>query len=153
MFSQISVDSPVPAIVIAQCWSGSGRNQFRQDRDAWDLLYKDRSAYQAVKSRIGREVLKNLEQRFPRMKGKLELLDVVSPKTYERYCNAYRGSFMPFMMTPEGKILDRPGTVRGISNLPLSGQRLQPPGGLPVAALTGKDTVMRICRRERQPFR
>jgi len=34
----------------------------------------------------------------------------------------------------------------------LSGQWLQPPGGLPTALITGKDTVMRICKREKVKF-
>jgi phytoene desaturase len=128
-------------------------NQFGGDWEAWERLYSDRPAYRAEKARIGREVLENLEQRFPEMRGKLEVLDVVSPKTWERWCNAHRGAFMSFMMTTKGKMLDHPGTIRGIPNLFLSGQWLQPPGGLPVAAVTGKDTVMRICRREKQEFR
>ncbi len=127
-------------------------NQFGEEWEAWERLYRNRPAYRAEKSRIGRGVMENLEQRFPEMKGKLEVLDVVSPKTYERWCNAHRGAFMPFMMTPEGKMLEHPGTIRGLSNLFLSGQWLQPPGGLPVAAVTGKDTIMRICRREKQEF-
>ena len=128
-------------------------NQFGNDWEAWEELSRRRPDYLAEKSRIGRAVLENLEQRFPKMQGKLELLDVATPKTYERYCNAHRGAFMPFMMTPKGRMLDHPGTVRGVSNLFLSGQWLQPPGGLPVAAVTGKDTIMRICRREKIEFR
>lgn len=127
-------------------------NQFAEDWEAWEKLSRDRSAYLAEKARIGQAVRENLERRFPEMKGKLEVLDVVTPKTYERWCNAHRGAFMSFMMTPRGRMLDHPGTIKGISNLFLSGQWLQPPGGLPVAAVTGKDTIMRICRREKREF-
>ena len=127
-------------------------NQFAEDWEAWEKLSRDRAAYLVEKARIGEAVRENLEQRYPEMKGKLEVLDVVTPKTYERWCNAHRGAFMAFMMTPGGRMLDHAGTVKGVSNLFLSGQWLQPPGGLPVAAVTGKDTIMRICRREKREF-
>ena len=127
-------------------------NQFHDDYEAWNVLSRDREAYRREKQRIGTAVLGATQKRFPEMKDKLTLLDVVTPKTYERYCNAYRGAFMPFMLTTAGKMLDHPGKVKSLKNLFLSGQWLQPPGGLPVAVLTGKDTIMRICRKEKRVF-
>jgi phytoene dehydrogenase-like protein len=90
-----------------------------------------------------------METRFPEMAGKLKLLDVASPQTYERYCNAYRGAFMAFWPTLKGKQLAHSGQIRGLDNFVLSGQWLQPPGGLPIALITGKDTIMRLCRKEK----
>jgi phytoene desaturase len=123
-------------------------NQFQPELDCWDVLDKDKEAYKVEKSRIGAAVIKATETRFPHMKGKLKLLDVASPKTYEHYCNAYRGAFMGFWPTLRGKTLSHTGRIRGLKNIFLSGQWLQPPGGLPVALITGKDTIMRLCRRE-----
>lgn len=128
-------------------------NQFYNDYEGWNSLYKDRSAYRKEKERIGNKVIETLEKQYPEMKGRLSLLDVATPKTYERYCNAYRGAFMAFMMTVRGKMFEHSGRIRGINNLFLSGQWLQPPGGLPVALITGKDTVMRICKKEKRGFR
>jgi phytoene desaturase len=127
-------------------------NQFSQDYDAWDALARDRERYQSEKSRVGGEVLRAVETRFTEMKGRISLLDVATPKTYERYCNAYRGAFMPFLPTVRGAAMAHTGRIRGLDNVYLSGQWLQPPGGLPVAVVTGKDTIMRICKREKVPF-
>jgi phytoene desaturase len=77
---------------------------------------------------------------------------VASPQTYERYCNAYRGAFMAFWPTLKGKQLAHNGQIRGLDNLVLSGQWLQPPGGLPVALITGKDAIMRLCRKVKKEF-
>jgi len=44
------------------------------------------------------------------------------------------------------------GRIKGLNNIFLSGQWLQPPGGLPVALITGKDTIMRLCKQEKKPF-
>jgi phytoene dehydrogenase-like protein len=127
-------------------------NQFAEDYEVWSKFYNDKEAYRNEKERIGQEVLEAIENRFPEMSGKLEVFDVATPKTYERYCKAHRGAFMPFMMTTGGKMLDHSGRIKGLKNLYLSGQWLQPPGGLPTAAITGKDTIMRICKQEKQPF-
>jgi phytoene dehydrogenase-like protein len=127
-------------------------NQFKPELDAWELLVKDKEAYTKEKTRIGKAVIDAMETRFPHMKGKLKLLDVATPQTYVRYCNAYRGAFMGFWPTISGRALIHTGHIKGLDNMLLSGQWLQPPGGLPVAVITGKDTIMRICKKEKQHF-
>jgi phytoene dehydrogenase-like protein len=128
-------------------------NQFHSDYDAWDSLARDPVAYAKEKERIGNAVMEAMITRFPQMRGKLKLLDVATPKTYERYCNAYRGAFMSFLPTTRGKMMAHTGRIKGLNNIFLSGQWLQPPGGLPVALITGRDTIMRICKQEKQPFK
>ena len=127
-------------------------NQFHEDFDAWHALAQDRAAYRREKERIGAEVLRVIGERFPHMKGKLRVLDVATPKTYERYCNAYRGAFMPFLPSVKGKMMEHSGRIRGLRNIFLSGQWLQTGGGLPAALITGKNTIMRLCELEKRPF-
>ena len=127
-------------------------NQFQSDYDAWDALIKDIKSYRKEKSRIGEAVIQAIGIRFPQMEGKLTLLDVATPKTFERYCNAYRGAFMSFLPTINGTMMSHTGKIKGLKNIVLSGQWLQPPGGLPVALITGKDSIMRLCKIKKQPF-
>lgn len=127
-------------------------NQFYSDYDAWKTLASDSKAYNQEKARIGQAVQCAMETRFPQMRDKLKVLDVASPITYERYCNAYRGAFMAFLPTIRGKEVAHTGRIRGLHNIFLSGQWLQPPGGLPVALITGKDTIARLCKLEKRPF-
>lgn len=127
-------------------------NQFFEDLAFWEALSKNRDAYRQEKDRIGAEVLRAMETRFPHMKGKLKLLDVATPQTYVRYCNAYRGAFMGFWPSIRGKGLSHTGKIKGLKNFVLSGQWLQPPGGLPTALLTGKDTIMRLCKQLKRDF-
>jgi len=87
-------------------------NQFQQDLDFWEELDKDRQAYKEEKNRIGTEVIRSMESRFPYMQGILKLLDVAKPRTYERYCNAYRGAFMAFWPTLHGKELNHTGNIK-----------------------------------------
>lgn len=122
-------------------------NQFAPELDAWEELVKDKQAYAREKKRVGEEVIRAMEMRYPHMAGKLTLLDVASPQTYNNYCNAYRGAFMGFWPTLRGKSLNHTGRIKGLQNMLLSGQWLQPPGGLPVALVTGKDTILRLCKK------
>lgn len=123
-------------------------NQFEPELQRWQDLGERRDAYREEKTRIGKEVARALETRFPHMEGKLRVLDVATPHSYSRFCNAYKGAFMSFWPTIHGRPLNHTGRIGTIDNLFLSGQWLQPPGGLPVALVTGKDTIMRICRME-----
>jgi phytoene dehydrogenase-like protein len=127
-------------------------NQFQPELDMWEALAHDKEAYNLEKMRIGEAVIQAMETRFPHMIGKLKLLDVATPQTYAKYCNAYRGAFMGFWPTIPGKSLVHTGKIKGLNNMVLSGQWLQPPGGLPVAVMTGKDTIMRLCKRLKRPF-
>lgn len=127
-------------------------NQDYEDFDIWNALAQDRKAYKEEKARIGQEVIRELETRFPEMQGKLELLDVATPKTFERYCNAYRGAFMGFIPTTSGKEMIHTGRIKNLDNLHFSGQWVQPPGGLPVAVVTGMETIWRLCKQDKKQF-
>ncbi len=127
-------------------------NHFAEEVDHWLAIRKDRDAYREEKQRVGAAVRAAIEAHFPHMAGKLRVLDVATPATYDRYCNAHRGSFMAFFPTIGGKMMAHTGRIKGLDNFVLSGQWLQPPGGLPVAVVTGKDTVQRLCKKLSRPF-
>ncbi len=127
-------------------------NHFGDGVDHWFALAGDRAAYRAEKERVGEAVRAAIETQFPEFFGKLTVLDVATPATYARYCNAHRGSFMAFFPTIGSKMMAHTGRVKGLENFVLSGQWLQPPGGLPIAVVSGKDSIQRLCRRLRRPF-
>ncbi len=127
-------------------------NHFGAAVDAWLSLAKNPEAYRLEKRRVGTAVMAAIEVRFPWMAGKLSLLDVATPASYQRLCNAYRGSFMAFFPTIGARMMAHTGRIKGLENFVLSGQWLQPPGGLPVALVTGKDSIQRLCRKLKRPF-
>jgi phytoene desaturase len=127
-------------------------NHFAGEVDHWFALRDDREAYRREKERVGVAVLAAIEARFPHMAGRLTVLDVATPATYHRYCNAHRGSFMAFFLSIGSKMMAHSGRIKGLDNFVLSGQWLQPPGGLPIALVTGKDTIQRLCKKMKRPF-
>lgn len=125
-------------------------NQTPEQFDYWKKLYENKEAYKAEKMRIAEEILKRIIKRFPQLEGRIKIIDVVTPVTYERYCGAYKGSWMAFMQTPNSKtVQNHNGKIDGIDNFQLSGQWIYSPGGLPCAAATGKFAVQRICKQEK----
>lgn len=123
-------------------------SQYDRDYEWWEKLYQDKNAYETYKQKLAQDILQRMEQHFPELAGKLSVIDVYTPVTYHNYCNAYHGAWMSFVMTPGSKSLMHNGKIKGLGNCFLAGMWLQPPGGLPVAAVTGKYAVQRICRCE-----
>lgn len=124
-------------------------SQTPEDFDYWKNLYTDKEAYKSEKMRIAEEILNRIIKRFPQLNGRIKIIDVVTPVTYERYCGAYKGSWMSFMQTPNAKVVQgHNGKIDGIDNFQLSGQWIYSPGGLPCAVATGKFAVQRICGME-----
>ena len=106
--------------------------------------------YREYKEKLIKEIEKRIEAAFPELAGDLEFLDCWTPLTYDRYCNAYHGSYMSFTTTPQAKPLRMKGRVKGIDNMYLAGQWTNAPGGLPVAAASGKFAVQRILKSKKQ---
>ena len=119
--------------------------QSDSDYEYWKSLSKEE--YAALKDRLTAEVEARIVKAFPTLEGKMEHLDSWTPLTYERYCNAYHGSYMSFITTPEGKQIKMKGTIKGINNLYVAGQWTNSPGGLPVAVASGKFAVQRILKK------
>ena len=122
---------------------------FHASYDWWKEKRNNIDSYTAEKTRLGNDIIERIENRFPELTGKINLLDVATPATYERYCGAYKGAWMSFGITPEGKDLNHDGRIKGIKNLYMAGQWLMPSGGVPAALVTGKWAVQRICRAEK----
>lgn len=127
-------------------------NHFDDAIDHWFALTDDREAYRREKERVGEAVRAAIEGHFPHFAGKLTVLDVATPATYHRYCNAHRGAFMAFFLTTRSKMMAHTGRITGLDNFVLSGQWLQPPGGLPIAVISGKDAIQRLCTKLKRPF-
>jgi phytoene desaturase len=114
--------------------------------DYWKKLKNtSEEAYKKEKQRLANDVIKELSAVYKEF-GKVETIDVVTPVTYERYCGAYRGSYMSFLMTPNAKLDSFNGKISGVENLYMAGQWTDLTGGLPTAAVSGKFALQRICK-------
>lgn len=113
------------------------------------LKEQSEEEYKLEKKKIGEEIIKRVETIYPETKEKIEVVDVTTPVTYERYCNAYKGAWMAFDMVASSKAIRSKGRINGIKNLYVAGQWIWVPGGLPSALVAGKWAVQRMCKDEK----
>lgn len=120
------------------------------DYSKWEnLTYKE---YMKKKKEICNVYQQLLYKYFPETKNKIEMIDVTTPLTYERYCGAYKGAYMAFMLTKETNRVSHSGVIQGVDNMYIAGQWLSALGGLPDALVSGKNAIMRICVQENRKF-
>lgn len=109
--------------------------------------------YNEEKEKFGLAIKEEIKQYYEIDEKDIELIDVTTPLTYERYTNAYRGSYMSFLTTKNVKGLMRIGLIKNLNNFVMSGQWIMAPGGLPIAIFTGKHAICRICKNEKKKFK
>lgn len=115
--------------------------------DVWMAM--DQAAYRETKREMAVKVQSLIEARFPQTKGRLNLLDSWTSRTYQRYTGAYKGFYQAFTLTKRSEPTTYlPALLNGLDGVVLAGQWLNPPGGLPGAAIAGKYAVQRILHRE-----
>ena len=122
-------------------------SQTENDYTYWESLYTDKVNYEKNKAEIAQQALQRVVKEYPFLEGKIHVIDVWSPMTYTRYCNAYKGAYMSFVTTKQAKSITVPGVAKGIDNVLLASQWLMGPGGLPTAAAMGKFAAWRIMKK------
>ncbi|MBU1671837.1 MAG: NAD(P)/FAD-dependent oxidoreductase [Actinobacteria bacterium] len=125
------------------------------DFDYWKALRKDRKRYKAEKEEVAAAVIAAIASRHRGFAGKVEVVDVATPATYERYTGNWRGSFEGFLITTRTSKYMLKGMKRelpGLERFYMIGQWLSPGGGLPPAAQHGREIIQLICTRDGRTF-
>ncbi len=117
----------------------------------WEQIKRDGN-YKKTKNEIAQKMVDVYLTRYPHLKGKIEVIDVITPLTYQRYLNGRHGSFQGFVQTSEGKALMQKGEIKGLKNFILAGQWILRSGGLPPAVITAKFAAQRICKKDKIKF-
>ena len=118
----------------------------------WWKKVKEDGSYKEQKKRVADELLAAAKTVYPDVAEELEVIDVVTPCTYERYLNSRHGCFQGFIHTSKGKSLMQNGRLKGLKNFILAGQWLIQSGGLPPAVMSGKFAAQRICHDDKKKF-
>jgi len=128
----------------------------KSDYDYWKSLAEDRKAYDKKKEEIAATVIELLEQRFPGITPLVEVTDVATPLTFERYTGNWKGCFEGWLITPENSnTLMKPmsQTLPGLNRFYMCGQWVEPGGGLPTALMSAKRLMKKICKEDGVRFR
>jgi len=106
---------------------------------------KTENRYWEEKQKLADAVMEALCAQIPEAVGHIEVWDMATPLTYERYCGTWKGSWMT-EMSPKMKMKTYPSVVPGLLGVYFAGHRMMPPGGLPIALLSGRTAVQYLCR-------
>jgi phytoene dehydrogenase-like protein len=124
------------------------------NHEYWYLLREtDKARYEKEKLRIAEAITSVFEERYPAVKGKIEVVDVATPATIIRYTGNWKGSMEGWLLTPETGIKQLPHTLPQLKNFYMAGQWLSPGGGLPAGLLTARKAALSICRSNKVKFR
>ena len=110
----------------------------------WKAAKAD-GTYKAKKQELGELFVKEISKFVPEIGENLEVIDVATPCTYERYTGSYEGSWMS-VWEKGGKQYNYPQELESLFGVYFAGQRIQMPGGLPIAVYTGRQAVQLLCR-------
>ncbi|SHI01860.1 Phytoene dehydrogenase-related protein [Sporobacter termitidis DSM 10068] len=123
------------------------------DFDYWQALYGDREKYEAEKKKLEADAIAEATRCYPEIAGKIEVTDVVTPMTYVRYCNAWRGSWMTWIKNDKEVPRYYPGVLPGLDGFIMAGMWTLPPGGLPGAGASGRFAAHRLCLQNNMEFK
>jgi len=129
---------------------------FETDYDYWKQLFTDKKAYKQKKLEIEEAVIGLLEQRFPGISSQVEMVDVATPMTFERYTGNWKASFEGWLITPENSnTIMKPmsQSLPGLKNFYMCGQWVEPGGGLPTSIMSARRLLKTICREDGKKFR
>jgi phytoene dehydrogenase-like protein len=122
--------------------------------DYWKKLREeDRDRYRAQKDHVAAAVLEELERRFPGIKNKVEMTDVATPATFERYTGNWQGSFEGWRISPRTLTLRMARTLPGLEAFWMAGQWVEPGGGLPTALMSGRQIIQLVCHKDGREFK
>lgn len=125
---------------------------FPSNHAYWKAIAAEKEQYEAEKKDIAIKVIDQLERRYPGITSQIEVVDVATPLTYERYTGNWQGSMEGWLITTEtmGKPMSK--TLPGLENFYMVGQWVEPGGGLPPAATSGRGIIATICKESGKRF-
>ncbi len=124
---------------------------YSADYDYWKALDADK--YAAEKKALEQDAIAAVTARFPEAEGKIEVTDVVTPITYEKYCSAWRGSWMSWVGVVKDAPQYFPGLLPGLDNFIMAGMWTLSPGGVVGAAASGRFAAHRLCIQNGMKFK
>ena len=124
----------------------------RSDYVYWEKLRAEPERYDAEKAAIAEKVISLLEQRFPGLSADVEMVDVATPITFNRYTGNWQGSYEGWLPTTETWSMQMSKTLPGLDNFYMVGQWVGVGGGVPTGGMHGRQVTMILCHRDRREF-
>jgi phytoene dehydrogenase-like protein len=122
------------------------------DYTYWKKLGENEALYTAKKSEIAELIPGLLEQRWPGIGTQIEMIDVATPNTFERYTGNWQGSFEGWILNAENAFTRMKRTLPGLENFYMAGHWVMPGGGLPSGVMSAREAIQMVCKKDGKRF-
>ncbi|MEE4177525.1 MAG: NAD(P)/FAD-dependent oxidoreductase [Bacteroides sp.] len=116
----------------------------------------DRQTYLKQKEEAAQKIVALLEEQYPGLASQVEMIDVATPLTFERYTGNWKGSFEGWLLTPENSLAmmkKMSQQLPGLKNFYMCGQWVEPGGGLPTSIMSAKRLIKTMCKADGKKFK
>ncbi len=128
---------------------------YTRNAEYWiDLREKNAADYLAKKQHFSQLIIKQAVARIADLKKNIEVIDIATPATFQRYTNNWKGSVQGWL--PGKNIIARSpvkSELPGLKEFFFTGHWTIPGGGLPVAIKSARDVTQLICHRNKKKFK
>lgn len=123
----------------------------------WKALADEPERYEAEKKQAALTIMQQIDRVYPGFSAQVEVVDVATPLTYERYTGNWQGSMEGWMITTHTMAMTTTGkgmkkTLPGLKHFYMIGQWVEPGGGVPTAAISARNALQLICHEDKRPF-
>ena len=122
------------------------------DYEYWEKLYKDKKLYQKEKKQMADNIVNIIDKRYPGLKKRVEVVDVATPITTERFTGNWKGAYEGWALSKKNFMKKVNKTLPGLKNFYMVGQWVEPGGGIPIVAASGRNIIQIICSKEKKNF-
>jgi phytoene dehydrogenase-like protein len=126
----------------------------RTDYHYWSRIY-GRRPYDTEQLQVADQLLALLEEIYQGISDEVEVEDVATPLSYERYTGNWLGSTCGWLLTTDTMgmmIRGLPKTLPGLKNFYMTGHWVEPGGSVPVVAMSARGVMQLICHEDGKPF-
>jgi phytoene dehydrogenase-like protein len=124
------------------------------DYGYWQRIY-GRKLYDTEQIQVANLVIEQLEKIYPGIREQIEVTDVATPLSYERYTGNWQGSTCGWLLTRQTMKLMLRGmskTLPRLKNFYMAGQWVEPGGSVPLAAQSARNVIQLICHADGREF-
>ncbi|MCK5251553.1 MAG: NAD(P)/FAD-dependent oxidoreductase, partial [Thermoplasmata archaeon] len=98
------------------------------------------------------QVVAALDRRYPGLADQVEMRDVATPMTYQRYTGNWQGSFLGWLISTKTLRMRMSKTLPGLKDFYMAGQWVEPGGSVPTALMSGRHVIQVICKKDKKAF-
>ncbi len=120
----------------------------------WQRIY-GRRLYDTEQLQVAEIVIDFLEKLYPGIGQDIEVKDVATPLSYERYTGNWQGSTCGWLLTDKTMLMMVQGMGKrlpGLDNFYMAGQWVEPGGSVPLSAMSGRNAIQLICAEDHRNF-